>query len=998
MFKQLVRLSLVIFALLIVTGAVYAIPLPPTGTITPSTAALIGSNADDRIGSEGIYALPSGNIVIASRYWNSGRGAVTCLTPAEYTAGGIVVSETNSLTGGAAGNEVGLAITVLKNGNYVVGSRNWDNGATLNVGAATWVDGKTCLPFGETSKGVTVSATNSLIGSTANDQVGNATYTLANGNYLVTSSSWDNGGILNAGAVTWVNGATGLAGAVSAANSLVGSTASDGIGGRTPIELKNGNVVISAESWDNPVGPITDVGAAIWMNGTTGKTGTISASNAMIGAVANDYFGLSGVTALANGNYVVGSRFFNNAGVAAGAITWGNGVTGTVGVADITNSLLGSTNGDFIGHIPLTALDNGSFVMRAPIWDNAGVANAGAVVWGNGTAPLTGIISAANALVGQTENDTIGETIIPLALGGFVVGSSSWDNGAILDAGAATWGSGTAPLIGTISAANSLIGSTADDKISSDGIFALTNGHYVVTSSFWDNGGTADVGAVTWGNQNGSTVGAVSQTNSLIGTSANDRVGDSLSINRSTIALNNGNYVVTSRQWDNGATTDVGAVTWVNGSAPVIGVVSATNSLIGTTAGDGVGYIDALPNGDYLVRSANWDNGAIVNAGAATLGDGVLGTVGVVNTSNSLVGVTAEDRVGQFNLQPILANGNYLVVTGTWNDGLGGIAIGAVTWCDTVTGCAGETVSAANSIVGSQNADLSDISVITYPNGDYMLVAKLWDNGGQANVGALIYGDGTRKTTLVISDRTALVGVSAGDNLGAKYAILPDYGIVIGASGWDDGATLNVGAVVYIDPPINRLQNASYEIAGSPAKYAANWKLSATAMAGDKRICDKPLKPLIRTNGNCVFQFNANQTPLKTRTLKQIFNTPDWANVGDVLTLTADVEGLKVSGSTRKIILNIKYDNNTTDRATLSIPAGTYDYQTLVGTVKLTRVVKKVVVTLNVGTAKGRIRIDNLTLRDSSPAALRFPALGENTTRDGASPFTLPVAPDGFRK
>ena len=34
----------------------------------------------------------------------------------------------------------------------------------------------------------------------------------------------------NAGAVTWGNGTTGVSGAVSAANSLVGSTASDQVG------------------------------------------------------------------------------------------------------------------------------------------------------------------------------------------------------------------------------------------------------------------------------------------------------------------------------------------------------------------------------------------------------------------------------------------------------------------------------------------------------------------------------------------------------------------------------------------------------------------------------------------------------------------------------------------------------------------------------------------------------------------------------------------------
>ena len=55
-------------------------------------------------------------------------------------------------------------------------------------------------------------------------------------------------------------------------------------------------------------------------------------------------------------------------------------------------------------------------------------------------------------------------------------------------------------------------------------------------------------------------------------------------------ALSNGNYVVRSPYWDNGAATDAGAVTWGNGTSGVTGVVSAANSLVGSTAGDRVGY------------------------------------------------------------------------------------------------------------------------------------------------------------------------------------------------------------------------------------------------------------------------------------------------------------------------------------------------------------------------------------------------------------------------
>ncbi len=40
-------------------------------------------------------------------------------------------------------------------------------------------------------------------------------------------------------------------------------------------------------------------------------------------------------------------------------------------------------------------------------------------------------------------------------------------------------------------------------------------------------------------------------------------------------ALSNGNYVVRSPYWDNGAATDAGAVTWGSGTTGCTGAVSA---------------------------------------------------------------------------------------------------------------------------------------------------------------------------------------------------------------------------------------------------------------------------------------------------------------------------------------------------------------------------------------------------------------------------------------
>lgn len=111
----------------------------------------------------------------------------------------------------------------------------------------------------------------------------------------------------------------------------------------------------------------------------------------MIGASPNDNVGNDGVVALANGNYVVRSSYWNNGSISyAGAVTWGSGTTGATGVVNSTNSLVGGTEEDFVGapntighensiDIAFTTLANGDFIMSSRDWDNGFVTDAGAV-------------------------------------------------------------------------------------------------------------------------------------------------------------------------------------------------------------------------------------------------------------------------------------------------------------------------------------------------------------------------------------------------------------------------------------------------------------------------------------------------------------------------------------------------------------------------------------------------------------------------------------------
>ena len=67
----------------------------------------------------------------------------------------------------------------------------------------------------------------------------------------------------------------------------------------------------------------------------------------------------------------------------------------------------------------------------------------------------------------------------------------------------------------------------ADGFENGGGVTALSSGHYVVTSPGWDNpsGPVEDVGAVTWCDGAGGCTGPVTTTNSLVGGTANDVVG-----------------------------------------------------------------------------------------------------------------------------------------------------------------------------------------------------------------------------------------------------------------------------------------------------------------------------------------------------------------------------------------------------------------------------------------------------------------------------------------
>src|SRR5262245_54494862 len=194
-------------------------------------------------------------------------------------------------------------------------------------------------------------------------------------------------------------------------------------------------------------------------------------------------------------------------------------------------------------------LSTGNVVVTSP-GDDAGGTNAGAVYLFNGSSG-----ALISTLRGSTAGDSVGSRgVTALSNGNYVIRSTNWDNGAVVDAGAVTWGSGTTGVSGVVSAANSLVGTTAYDFIGVNGVTALTNGNYVVASPTWNNGAVVDAGAVTWCSGTTGLSGVVSATNSLVGSKADDNVGRiDFSVDACVTALSNGNYVVASRLCDNGS-------------------------------------------------------------------------------------------------------------------------------------------------------------------------------------------------------------------------------------------------------------------------------------------------------------------------------------------------------------------------------------------------------------------------------------------------------------
>jgi hypothetical protein len=348
--------------------------------------------------------------------------------------------------------------------------------------------------------------------------------------------------------------------------------------------LSNGNYVIRSERWNG------FRGAATWADGDTGVRGFISAANSLVGANPNDRVGY-GATVLSNGNYVVSSPYWNGQ---RGAATWADGNTVVRGFISAANSLVGSQPNDGVGGV--TVLSNGDYLV------SSGWNGRGALTWADGSVGARGPVSEANSLVGSQPNDFVGiSRVAPLPDGNYLVLSSSWNGRR----GAVTWADASTGVRGPVSEDNSLVGSNPNDRVGANSagespLIVLSNGNYVVHSPFWNG----NRGAATWVDGNTGVRGTVSAANSLVGSNPDDFLGAYLTNGYPSImALSNGNYLVRSPLWNGNR----GAVTFVNGTTAQTldgqSIITPQNSVVGGTANTGLRSVVLSPDQQSFVAT-----------------------------------------------------------------------------------------------------------------------------------------------------------------------------------------------------------------------------------------------------------------------------------------------------------------------------------------------------------------------------------------------------------
>ncbi len=770
--------------------------------------------------SRTLTSIGAGNWVMSSPLWNGNTGAVTLISPTLIDNGNLrgAISASNSILGTTYNENLGLALRHDGRGGTALlqfgGNNSTDYLLNLNTygGTGAFV----ALNPSVASTGIfgSLNSSNSL--QFQSGDAASGITQLSNGSMVLSNSTWSSGKgyvrILpfNTDFVTTMRGSLS---AVSSSNSFIGGTTADGVGAGGITDLGSGNFLVSSNysrSFTKWTGgsATTNLGALTFMNSSSPVFGALSSSNSLLGrtnsSTTTGIFALGAVTVLADGSYVVKGRDTTNVmSLGWGFAAYGRAGVGVSGVAGPGAGTVGVYDAvDYSGlrDAVVTDLGGGAWALKSPAlnWSANNWNGDPYLIWGSSTNIPAGQVTSSNTFSLVNPGSA---NIGALGSGRFVVGIPNY--GANATEGAITVIDANSSTIPTLSSANALLGSAGDHL--GAGVASLGNQRYALYNPDW-NSGTGAVMVVDSSNAATRLQGSITTANAFIGSTAGDRVGSG----GVTTVGNSAMSALISSDWDGGK----GAVTFFNtASGDLLGTLSASNSLVGRSAGDRVGDANYnvslatsdlfrdLGSGYFAMRSANWKANASDNtaAGAITWINtaGALPT-GVVGASNSLVGASAGDRLGlddglrsvtlDFNFNPTyhdlaplfesIGNGYFALRNTHFNGDQGALTV--VNRSQLPVG----VVSSSNSLVNNSNTtDLFTAanSTLAAVSGGYVLMTPTWNN----STGAVTFMPSNTVTSGVISSATSLVGGSAGDALGGTIKLLANGKLLIGSPGWN---------------------------------------------------------------------------------------------------------------------------------------------------------------------------------------------------------------------
>lgn len=596
--------------------------------------------------------------------------------------------------------------------------------------------------------------------------------TLDPGNVLITDINAVVAGN-STGAAYLFNGFTGELLSV-----LTGSNNGDGVGQQAVYLDFSNNFVIGSPNWSGG-------GAATWGDRNTGfPSSVVSSSNSIIGGGFQQ-----SIQSLANGNFLV-HRVSNSDFGAVALASGGDGTFVSSGMYGAMTSMNSFISNIFAGvGFTATILQGGQFVL----WSEYTGAQEGSLTWSDGFSPLTGNVSGANSVVGLA-GQLIGINTLVLPNGNYVSYSNAGNQATAFNATDGTFLATGAPGVGVgaINSTNSLIG-TASYPITKT-VFFLKNSNFVVIGN-----SSATLGSGTTG-----ITGNPSAANSIVGAAMSNDFD-----NVKCESLTNDNFVLAFDAWNGG----VGAATLASGTTgqfvatSMYGAISALNSLVGTAAPDSVGAQIQSPAVGFvnpLIISPSWQN-----VGAFTLMNGTTGTVGLVSSSNSIVGMAPGDLSEPSTIT--LNNGNFALLMPNWSTNKGAVTVmdgSSGQFLATLGGGFG-AVTVSNSITGS-NGDYigSDGGVAVNGSNNFVFASSQWANGMAALTGAVSTIDGSTGYFAYtgmfesISASNSIIGAQALDRVGI-YGVLalrsPSQNVIVFSPNWINGAASQAGAVTILN-------------------------------------------------------------------------------------------------------------------------------------------------------------------------------------------------------